>query len=329
MSVDLDETAYDLSPNSQNDVEEDVIASVASSSEWTTWRDDLAKQIFDEHESRRIWTKKEEKSLLDILADVVVRDRATGIAVQTAEDITSDWHLDDGNEENEEIEIEDIPSPMSVNQTIHSANQSGRRRKGKLQIDRVAGFNDIAEKMCTNFYVEANVRMTKLTDSLPVVDNYPKYLAMELNRLGFYTNDNLSISKSMRMDPSNVEVFKVNPKLHSRAWWQCRPEKARHKVSIASTMIGVTARLYRSWLRTEVDESLFINRSISSNEVQKLLDILDMFNETLGLPTEREDTVKILVLVDNPSLELVVEMSNYILILVNQDELFENILSEA
>ena len=32
---------------------------------------------------------------------------------------------------------------------------------------------------------------------------------MELKRLGFSTNDNLSISKSMRMDPSNVEVFKL------------------------------------------------------------------------------------------------------------------------
>ena len=48
MLVDLDKTAYDLSPNSENIVEEDVIASVASSSKWTTWRDDLAKQMFDE-----------------------------------------------------------------------------------------------------------------------------------------------------------------------------------------------------------------------------------------------------------------------------------------
>ena len=48
MSVDPDETAYDLSSNNENIVEEDVIASVASSSQWTTWRDDLAKQMFDE-----------------------------------------------------------------------------------------------------------------------------------------------------------------------------------------------------------------------------------------------------------------------------------------
>ena len=123
--------------------------------------------------------------------------------------MVNDRHLDDGNEENEEIRIEDIPSPMSVNQTIHSTNQSGRRRKEKSQVDIVAGFSDVAEKMYTSFQVEANARMAKLTDSLPIADNYPKYLAMELKILGFSTNDNLSISKSMRMDPSNMEVFKI------------------------------------------------------------------------------------------------------------------------
>ena len=123
--------------------------------------------------------------------------------------MVNDRHLDDGNEENEEIGIEDIPSPMSVNQTIHSTNQSGRRRKETSQVNIVAGFSDVAEKMYTSFQVEANARMAKLTDSLPIADNYPKYLAMELKRLGFSTNDNLSISKSMRMDPSNVEVFKI------------------------------------------------------------------------------------------------------------------------
>ena len=137
------------------------------------------------------------------------KDRATGIGAQTAEDMVHDRHLDDGNEENEEIGIEDMPSPTSVNQIIHFTNQSGRRRKEKSQVDIVAGFSDVAEKMYTSFQVEANARMAKLTDSLPIADNYPKYLAMELKRLGFSTNDNLSISKSMRMDPSNVEVFKI------------------------------------------------------------------------------------------------------------------------
>ena len=137
------------------------------------------------------------------------KDRATGVGAQTAEDMVNDRHLDDGNEENEEIGIEDIPSPTIVNQIIHFTNQSGRRRKEKSQVDIVAGFSDVAEKMYTSFQVEANARMAKLTDSLPIADNYPKYLAMELKRLGFSTNDNLSISKSMRMDPSNVEVFKI------------------------------------------------------------------------------------------------------------------------
>ena len=67
--------------------------------------------------------------------------------------MVNDRHLDDGNEENEEIGIEDIPSPMSVNQTIHSTNQSERRRKEKSQVDIVTGFSDVAEKMYTSFQV--------------------------------------------------------------------------------------------------------------------------------------------------------------------------------
>ena len=79
--------------------------------------------------------------------------------------MVNDRHLDDGNEENEEIGIEYIPSPTSVNQTIHSTNQSGRRRKEKSQVDIVAGFSDVAEKMYTSFQVEGNARMAKLTES--------------------------------------------------------------------------------------------------------------------------------------------------------------------
>ena len=40
-------------------------------------------------------------------------------------------------------------------------------------------------------------------------ENYPKYLAIELKRLGFSVTNNLKISKAMRKDPSNVEVFKI------------------------------------------------------------------------------------------------------------------------
>ena len=39
--------------------------------------------------------------------------------------------------------------------------------------------------------------------------NNPKYLAEELNRLGFSVLDNLKISKVMRSNPLNVEVFKI------------------------------------------------------------------------------------------------------------------------
>ena len=53
MSIDPDENAYDLSPNSENVVEDEVIGSIASSSQWTTWRDDLAKQMFDEWRGNR------------------------------------------------------------------------------------------------------------------------------------------------------------------------------------------------------------------------------------------------------------------------------------
>ena len=52
--------------------------------------------------------------------------------------------------------------------------------------------------------------MGKFAESfIPVEDNYPKYLAMEIKKLGFSYKDNLKISKAMRMDPSNVEVFKI------------------------------------------------------------------------------------------------------------------------
>ena len=75
------------------------------------------------------------------MLNIFGKDRAIGIGAQTAEDMVNDRHLDDGNEENEEIGIEDIPSPMSVNQTIHSTNQSGRRRKEKSQVDMLQGLD--------------------------------------------------------------------------------------------------------------------------------------------------------------------------------------------
>ena len=58
------------------------------------------------------------------------------------------------DEANEEVGIEDISSPMSVNQTVHSVNQLVRKRKGKPHVDIVAGFSEVAEKMCLSFQQE-------------------------------------------------------------------------------------------------------------------------------------------------------------------------------
>ena len=58
--------------------------------------------------------------------------------------------------------------------------------------------------------MEAKDRIEILYDRIQLVaDNYLKYLAMELKRLGFSNRDNLNISKAMRANASNVEVFKI------------------------------------------------------------------------------------------------------------------------
>ena len=114
------------------------------------------------------------------------------------------------DEANEELGIEDIPFPMSVNQTVHSVNQSVRKRKGKPQVDIVADFIEVAAKMCLSFQQKAKERMRQFSESMqPITNSYPKYLAVDLKRLRFSTKDNLNISKTMRMDSSNVEVFKI------------------------------------------------------------------------------------------------------------------------
>ena len=54
------------------------------------------------------------------------------------------------------------------------------------------------------------MRKGQFSESMqPITNNYPKYLAVELKRLGFSTRDNLNISKVMMTDSSNVEVFKI------------------------------------------------------------------------------------------------------------------------
>ncbi|KAF3443709.1 hypothetical protein FNV43_RR13399 [Rhamnella rubrinervis] len=145
--------------------------------------------------------------IYDRLLNIFGKDRATGKTSQVAEDMTNDMNLD---EENEAIGIEDLPSSMSVNQSLNSVTQLVRKRKGKSHIDIIAGFSEVSEKMCSSFQQAAKERMEQFTNSIqPIEANYPKYLAIELKRLGFSTKDNLNISKAMRMDPSNVEAFKI------------------------------------------------------------------------------------------------------------------------
>ena len=53
MSIDPIENELDVNLNIENVTEDEVVGSIASSNQWTTWRDDLAKQIFDEWKRHR------------------------------------------------------------------------------------------------------------------------------------------------------------------------------------------------------------------------------------------------------------------------------------
>ena len=94
-------------------------------------------------------------------------------------------------------------SPMSVNQPVDSEHtmsfQSSGKKRAKPKDDLVKGFGEVASKL-----------FKQLADKFDKSKaNYPKYLAEELDRLGFSVVENLKISKAMRTDPSNVEVFKI------------------------------------------------------------------------------------------------------------------------
>ena len=52
ISTDSIENDLNINKATQNLTEDDIVASIASSDQWTTWRDDLAKQIFDEWRQR-------------------------------------------------------------------------------------------------------------------------------------------------------------------------------------------------------------------------------------------------------------------------------------
>ena len=94
-------------------------------------------------------------------------------------------------------------SLMSVNQPVDSEHtmpsQSSGKKIAKPKDNLVKGFGEVASKL-----------FKQLADKFDKSKaNYPKYLAEELDRLGFSVIENLKISKVMRTNPSNVEVFKI------------------------------------------------------------------------------------------------------------------------
>ena len=52
MSTDPIEDDLNINEATENLTEDDIVASIASSDQWTTWRNDLAKQMFDEWRQR-------------------------------------------------------------------------------------------------------------------------------------------------------------------------------------------------------------------------------------------------------------------------------------
>ncbi|XP_060674868.1 uncharacterized protein LOC132804479 [Ziziphus jujuba] len=53
MIIDPGEVEFDRSDDVDISIEDDFIGSISSSDQWTHWRDDLAKQMFDEWRGRR------------------------------------------------------------------------------------------------------------------------------------------------------------------------------------------------------------------------------------------------------------------------------------
>ncbi|XP_060676267.1 uncharacterized protein LOC125421440 isoform X2 [Ziziphus jujuba] len=159
--------------------------------------DEVWKAYVQSNPSAKAWRSKP-FPLYERLASIFGKDRATGHGAQTPIDMVNDLNLKSGNEQ-----FNDVCSPMSVNE-IHSEpstrpKSKGKRKSGMKDDDIVSGFGNVAEKL-----------FDKLAAKLDKSEaNYPQYLAMELDRLGFSVDDNLEISKAMRLDPSNVEVFKI------------------------------------------------------------------------------------------------------------------------
>ncbi|XP_060675165.1 uncharacterized protein LOC132804547 [Ziziphus jujuba] len=162
--------------------------------------DDAWKAYVQSNPSAKSWRDKP-FSIYKRLANIFGKDRATGHGAQTPIDLVNDINMEPDNDQ-----FDDVGSPMSMNQT-HSQlpTQSQLRGKRKAQskdVDIVSGLNNVADKFID--------KLATQLDKLEKSDiNYPQYLAMEFDRLGFPITDNLKISKAMRSDPSNVEVFKI------------------------------------------------------------------------------------------------------------------------
>ncbi|XP_060674725.1 uncharacterized protein LOC107429887 isoform X3 [Ziziphus jujuba] len=162
--------------------------------------DDAWKAYVQSNPSAKSWRDKP-FPIYERLANIFGKDRATGHGAQTPIDLVNDINMEPDNDQ-----FDDVGSPMSINQT-HSQlpTQSQLRGKRKAQskdVDIVSGLNNVADKFID--------KLATQLDKLEKSDiNYPQYLAMELDRLGFPITDNLKISKAMRSDPSNVEVFKI------------------------------------------------------------------------------------------------------------------------
>ena len=102
--------------------------------------------------------------------------------------MANDMNID---EINEDIGVDDLAPSKLANQTIHCAptmqSQSIRKRRPKLGLNLVKGFNEVADKVCSSLKTNANERMGTFAKSfIPVEDNYPKYLALKLKKLGFH-----------------------------------------------------------------------------------------------------------------------------------------------
>ncbi|KAF3443069.1 hypothetical protein FNV43_RR16990 [Rhamnella rubrinervis] len=205
--------------------------------------------------SRRVWTREEEETLLDILDDVVARGQCcdmgsfkvgtmtmierslaqkcpeSGLKINPhIESKLKKWKKQygiiydilskSGFGWNDTLKCVEVDSNEAWKANVESNKQAEGWRGKSFPIydrflnifgkDRATGFSEVSEKMCSSFQQTTKERMKQFTNSIqPIEANYPKYLAIELKRLGFSTKDNLNISKAMRMDPSKVEVFKI------------------------------------------------------------------------------------------------------------------------